>query len=139
MSSTNYRPSTPVLPRNMTNSPTLPTLSTLPRPNYNNIHSLPPAFSDPDLSLDSMYLRRERAIQDPGIQPPSPVEISSRMASFYSTSSWDGGVGLQEYWDLERGELSKHDSMRSNPFDLEPPPSVHRSSVPLPTPWGMKF
>ena len=97
------------------------------------------AYSNPDLSLDSMYLRREQA-RNFATRPL--VEISpSRMASFYSTSSWDGGLGLQEYWDLERGELTKHDSMRSNPFDLEPPPSAHRPPVlvPVPTPWGVKF
>lgn len=48
-------------------------------------------------------------------------------------------MGLQKYWDLERGDLSKHDSMRSNPFDLEPPPSVRSSVPPVPTPWGVKF
>jgi hypothetical protein len=79
-----------------------------------------------------MYLRRERERLQ-GIEPPSPVEFS-RMASFYSTSSWDGGAGLEQYWDLER-DLSKHDSRRSNPFDLEPPPSVHRVSAMLPMPW----
>lgn len=76
-----------------------------------------------------MYLRHERFpknISQDSIHPPSSAEIlPSRIASFYSTSSWDGGHGLEEFWDLERGNLTKHDSMRSNPFDLEPSLNVH--------------
>jgi hypothetical protein len=86
-----------------------------------------------------MYLRRDGANPDPDIHPPSPVEISSRMTSFRSTSSTEGGLGIQDSWDLERGEHSKHDSMRSNPFDLEPPPSVYRSNDTLPATRGVKF
>ncbi|KAJ5348429.1 hypothetical protein MYU51_018639 [Penicillium brevicompactum] len=116
-------------------SPTLPTISgPIPPP----IRPVLAAHSNPDLSLDSMYWRREQPSNFAAGFPPSDIP-ASRVASFYSTSSWDGGLGLQEYWDLERGELSKHDSMRSNPFDLEPPPSAHRPPVPVPTPWGIKF
>lgn len=111
----------------------------LPQP----IRPVFPAHSNPDLSLDSMYLRREQGPRNfEGGFPPSSADLTpSRMASFYSTSSWDGGLGIQEYWDLESGEYMKRDSMRSNPFDLEPPPSVHRPPVPVPAPtaWGVKF
>ncbi|KAJ5400360.1 hypothetical protein N7465_010849 [Penicillium sp. CMV-2018d] len=114
--------------------------------------------SNPDLSLDSMYLRGETA-QDPFADPPSAViEISapSRSVSIYSTSSRGAGIGGQRYWDCERegsdslavphGYLDTpvmRDSMRSDPFDLdlEPPPNAHhRSSIPaIPSTWGVKF
>ncbi|CAP91556.1 hypothetical protein EN45_028870 [Penicillium chrysogenum] len=115
--------------------------------------------SNPDLSLDSMYLRGETRAQDPFADPPSTViEISAptRSASLYSTSSLGAGVGARGYWDCEReganalavpNEYSDtpvmRDSMRSDPFDLdlEPPPSAHhRSSVPsISSTWGVKF
>ncbi|KAF4760905.1 hypothetical protein HAV15_007477 [Penicillium sp. str.  len=114
--------------------------------------------SNPDLSLDSMYLRGETA-QDPFADPPSAViEISapSRSVSIYSTSSRDTRLGRQGYSDCERegsdylavphGYLDTpvmRDSMRSDPFDLdlEPPPNAHhRSSIPpIPSTWGVKF
>ncbi|KAJ5788157.1 hypothetical protein N7457_003147 [Penicillium paradoxum] len=117
--------------------------------------------SNPDLSLDSMYLRGERTTQDSFANPPSAViEISapSRSVSIYSSSSWGNGHGYPS-WDCERegadslavprlspGYLDTpmmRDSMRSDPFDLdlEPPPNAHHrpSAPPLPTPWGVKF
>ncbi|KAJ5509063.1 hypothetical protein N7527_011206 [Penicillium freii] len=63
--------------------------------------------SNPDLSLDSMYLRGETA-QNPFADPPSAViEISapSRSVSIYSTSSRGAGIGGQRYWDCEREGL----------------------------------
>lgn len=119
--------------------------------------------SNPDLSLDTMYLRGETRAHDPFVDPPSTViEISapSRSVSIYSTSSRGVGLGGQGYWDSEReaagagaGSLAvphayldtpvMRDSMRSDPFDLdlEPPPNAHhRSSVPpIPSTWGVKF
>ncbi|KAJ6124790.1 hypothetical protein N7471_012107 [Penicillium samsonianum] len=115
--------------------------------------------SNPDLSLDSMYLRGETTAQDPFVDPPSAViEISapSRSVSLYSTSSRGAELGGQGYWDCEReganalavphGYLDMpmiRDSMRSDPFDLdlEPPPNAHhRSSVPpISATWGVKF
>ncbi|KAJ5791335.1 uncharacterized protein N7518_008346 [Penicillium psychrosexuale] len=114
--------------------------------------------SNPDLSLDSMYLRGETA-QDAFTNPPSAIiEISapSRSVSLYSTSSRDAGLGEQGHWDCERAGTDSlavphgyldasmmRDSMRSDPFDLdlEPPPNAHhRSSVPsIPTTWAVKL
>ncbi|KAJ9483921.1 hypothetical protein VN97_g9472 [Penicillium thymicola] len=114
--------------------------------------------SNPDLSLDSMYLRGETA-QDPFADPPSAViEISapSRSVSIYSTSSRGAGFDGQGYWDCEREGSDSlavphryldtpvlRDSMRSDPFDLdlEPPPNAHRRSSipPIPSTWGVKF
>ena len=114
--------------------------------------------SNPDLSLDSMYLRGETA-QDPFADPPSAViEVSapSRSVSIYSTSSRGAGLDGQRYSDCEHhgsdslavphGYLDTpvlRDSMRSDPFDLdlEPPPNAHhRSSIPpIPSTWGVKF
>ncbi|KAJ5486418.1 hypothetical protein N7530_000718 [Penicillium desertorum] len=115
--------------------------------------------SNPDLSLDSMYLRGETRAQDPFADPRSAViDISapSRSVSLYSTSSLGAGVGAQGYWDCEREGPNAlavpngysdtpvmRDSMRSDPFDLdlEPPPNAHhRSSVPsISSTWGVKF
>ncbi|KGO64965.1 hypothetical protein PITC_041840 [Penicillium italicum] len=117
--------------------------------------------SNPDLSLDTMYLRGETTPQNPFADPPSAViEISapSRSVSIYSTSSRGAGIGGQAHWDCGRegvgaGSLAvphayldtpvMRDSMRSDPFDLdlEPPPNAHhRSSVPpIPSTWGVKF
>ncbi|CAG8889603.1 unnamed protein product [Penicillium egyptiacum] len=120
---------------------------------------LQPQLSNPDLSLDSMYLRGETTTQDPFADPPSAViEISapSRSVSLYSTSSRGAGVSGQGYWDCEHEGANAlavsngysdtpmmRDSMRSDPFDLdlEPPPNAHhRSSVPsIPTTWGINF
>ncbi|CAG7976783.1 unnamed protein product [Penicillium nalgiovense] len=121
--------------------------------------------SNPDLSLDSMYLRGETRAQDPFADPPSAlIEISdpSRSVSLYSTSSLGVRVGGQGYWDCEREGADAlavpngysdtpvnsdtpvmRDSRRSDPFDLdlEPPPNAHhRTSVPsIPSMWGVKF
>ncbi|KXG54688.1 uncharacterized protein PGRI_078320 [Penicillium griseofulvum] len=115
--------------------------------------------SNPDLSLDSMYLRGERTAQGPFTTPSTIIEISapSRSVSLYSTSSRGVGRGGQGYWDCERDGVDAlaipdgysdtpmmRDSMRSDPFDLdlEPPPNAHhrRSSAPsIPTTWGVKF
>ncbi|EKV04956.1 hypothetical protein Pdw03_2922 [Penicillium digitatum] len=115
--------------------------------------------SNPDLSLDSMYLRGESTPQDPFADPPSAViEVSapSHSISIYSTSSWGVGNGGRGNWDCEREGVDTlavpheyldtpvmRDSMRSDPFDLdlEPPPNAHhRSSVPpIPSTWDVKF
>ncbi|KAJ5824474.1 hypothetical protein N7447_006814 [Penicillium robsamsonii] len=139
----------PSIPGNIgLRSPTLPVIPLQQQP------------SNPDLSLDSMYLRGEGRTQDPFADPPSAViQVSapSRSVSIYSTSSRGAGRGGQGYWDCERdgadtlavphGYLDTpmmRDSMRSDPFDLdlEPPQNAHhrRSSVPsIPTTWGVKF
>ncbi|KAJ5503043.1 hypothetical protein N7463_005917 [Penicillium fimorum] len=139
----------PSIPDNIgPRSPTLPVIPLQQQP------------SNPDLSLDSMYLRGKRRTQDPFVDLPSAViQISapSRSVSIYSTSSRGAGRGGQGYWDCERdgadtlvvphGYLDTpmiRDSMRSDPFDLdlEPPPNAHhrRSSLPsIPTTWGVKF
>lgn len=147
-----YRyPSYPSIPGNISpRSPKLPVIPLQQQP------------SNPDLSLDSMYLRGERAAQDPFADPPSAViEISapSRSASVYSTSSWRSGHGFPGYMDCEREGADAlavphasssyldtpmmRDSMRSDPFDLDldpPPTAYHPPPVPpLPTPWGVKF
>ncbi|KAJ5964695.1 uncharacterized protein N7479_004571 [Penicillium vulpinum] len=112
--------------------------------------------SDPNLSLDSMYLRGERAPQGSFADPIIEISAPSRSVSIYSTSSRGAGVGVQGYWDCERDGMDAlavphvysdtpvmRDSMRSDPFDLdlEPPPNAHhRSSVPpVPTVWGDNF
>ncbi|KAJ5446053.1 hypothetical protein N7491_002135 [Penicillium cf. griseofulvum] len=139
----------PSIPGNIgPRSPTLPVILLQQQP------------SNPDLSLDSMYLRGERTVQGPLTNPPSAIiEISapSRSVSLYSTSSRGVGRGGQGYWDCERASVDAlavshgyldtpmmRDSMRSDPFDLdlEPPPNAHhrRSSAPsIPTTWGVKF
>ncbi|CAI7570589.1 unnamed protein product [Penicillium glandicola] len=143
-------PSYPPIPGNI--GPRSPTLPVIPL----QFQSQP---SNPDLSLDSMYLRGETISQDPFADPPSAViEISapSRTASIYSTSSRNTGRSVQGYWDCERQSADTlavphgyvdtpmmRDSMRSDPFDLdlEPPPNAHhRSSVPpVPSTWGARF
>ncbi|KAJ5365082.1 hypothetical protein N7517_007968 [Penicillium concentricum] len=137
----------PSIPGNI--GPRSPTLPVIP---------LQQQLSNPDLSLDSMYLRGERT-PDPFADPPAVIQISapSRSVSLYSTSSRGAGRGGQGYWDCERDSVDAlavphgylntpimRDSMRSDPFDLdlEPPLNAHhrRSSVPsIPTTWGVKF
>ncbi|KAJ5143165.1 uncharacterized protein N7515_001952 [Penicillium bovifimosum] len=106
--------------------------------------------SNPDLSLDGMYLRGERTAQDP-FADPSVLAIAapSRAASFYSSSTRDCERESADVLAGPRASMGylhtsvMRDSMRSDPFDLdlEPPPSAHhRPPVPpLSTPWGVRF
>ncbi|KAJ5542976.1 hypothetical protein N7535_005399 [Penicillium sp. DV-2018c] len=109
--------------------------------------------SNPDLSLDSMYLRGERTAQNPFADPASALDVEitapSRTASFYSSSTLNCE---RESTDVHAGPRASmgylhtavmRDSRHSDPFDLdlEPPPSAHhRPRVPpVPTPWGVRF